>query len=135
MPVTELTVAEWISLFSHVKKWLANLRRAKQERKRESKDALRSVITAIRETEVYVRQLRESGKKSLKIERKLAVRWTNLSFRLEDLGISGLAKRCQIKGKYWADQSRFTRDFLDKAGTRLPDIERSALLTLKQIDN
>jgi hypothetical protein len=135
MPATELTVTEWINLLSHLKKWLANLRRAKQQRKNESREALRSVITAIRETEVYVRQLRESGKKSLKTERKLSLRWTNLSFRLEDLGLSGLAKRCQIKGKYWADQSRFTRDFLDKAGTRLSDVERLALLTLKQIDD
>ena len=40
---------------------------------------------------------------------------------------------CRIKGKYWADPSRFDLGFLEKAGTRLSEVEKIAQLALKQI--
>jgi hypothetical protein len=129
----ELTAGDWIGLLTHVKKWVTNLLRAGQQRKEQSKDALRNVIRAVRETEIYVRHLNEGGKKSIDTERELSLRWTNLSFSLEDLKIETLAKRCRIKGQYWADPSRFDREFLDKAGTKLSEVEKVALLALKQI--
>lgn len=129
----ELTTGEWLGILSHIKKWVANLGRASKERKLQSKEALRSVITAVRETEVYMRNLREGGRKSIKMERKLSVLWTNLAFKLEDLDLDKLAKRCQIKGRYWADSSKFTEEFLKQAGTRLTDIEKMALTELNKV--
>ncbi|MCU7919228.1 MAG: hypothetical protein KZQ95_12855 [Candidatus Thiodiazotropha sp. (ex Epidulcina cf. delphinae)] len=129
----ELTAGDWINLLTHVKKWVSNLLRAGQARKEQSRDALRSVIRAVRETEIYVRHLNEGGEKSIDTERQLSFRWTDLSFALEDLALDGLAKRCRIKGQYWADPSRFDREFLDKAGTKLSEVERVTLLALKQI--
>lgn len=129
----ELTVGDWLDLLAHVKKWVTNLLRAGPKRKGESKEALRSVVRAVRETEIYVRHLSEGGQKSIDTERELSFRWTDLSFALEDLKLESLAKRCRIKGQYWADPSRFDRDFLDKAGTKLSDVERVALLALKHI--
>ena len=129
----DITTTEWLSILAHLKKWVANLKRANKERKLQSKEALRSVITAVRETEVYMRKLREGGRKSIKTERKLSILWTNLAFKLEDLDLDKLAKRCQIKGRYWADSSKFSEQFLKQAGTRLSDIEKTALAELAKV--
>lgn len=130
----ELSVGDWLRLLTHVRKWLSNLLRAGQERKTASKEALRGVVRAVRETEVYVRHLREGGQKNLQTEKALALRWTDLSFLLADIKLTQLARRCHIKGQYWADPSRFDQEFLDKAGTKLSEIERLASLALREID-
>ena len=129
----ELTTGDWIELLTHIKRWVSNLLRAGEQRKTQSKEALRSVIRAVRDTEIYVRHLHEGGTKSIITERELAVRWTDLSFALEDLELESLAKRCRIKGQEWADPSRFDKEFLDKAGTKLSEVEKVALLALKNI--
>jgi len=131
----EISANDWLGLLTHVKQWLGNLVRAGKERKTESKEALRSVVLAVRETEIYVRHLNEDGKKSIKTERALSLQWTNLSFRLEDIKLNKLAKRCRLKGMYWADPAKFSSEFLDKAGTKLSDIEKLALLALREIDD
>ena len=76
MPVVELGVSEWLTIITHVKKWVTNLLRAKSERKKQSKEALRAVIRAVRETTIYLRDLREGGQKSIKKERELSLLWT-----------------------------------------------------------
>jgi len=131
----EISANDWLGLLTHVKQWLGNLVRAGKERKTESKEALRSVVLAVRETEIYVRHLNEDGKKSIKTERALSLQWTNLSFRLEDIKLNKLAKRCRLKDMYWADPAKFSSEFLDKAGTKLSDIEKLALLALREIDD
>jgi len=132
MPSFELTPVEWLTIVTHVKKWVTNLLRAKSERKKQSKEALRAVIKAVRETTIYLRILREKRPKSIARERKLSLLWTELSFRIEDLGLEKLAHRCQIMGKYWADPADFTRDFLQGTDLRrLSDIEKLAYASLK----
>ena len=86
----ELSVTDWLALLSHIKKWLSNLSRASDARKQESKAALREVIKAVRQTTVYVRGLNEGEKKSVHREGELSLLWTELSFRLEDLGLHKL---------------------------------------------
>jgi len=135
MSAIELSVSDWLGLLSHVKKWLANLLRAGPKRKADSKQALRNVVRAVRRTEVYVRHLRENGQKAIDTEEELSSLWTELSFSLEDLGLGVLAKRCRIKGQYWADPSRFDQEFLDKAGVKLSEIEKIARLTLNQLND
>lgn len=70
MPVVELGVSEWLTIITHIKKWVTNLLRAKSERKKQSKEALRAVIKAVRETTIYLRNLREGGKKSIDREKE-----------------------------------------------------------------
>ncbi len=98
-------------IFKHVGSWLTNLSRAGQARKTESVKALREVITAARETAVYVRQMQDSGKRDHDAERRLAVLWTRLGFALRDLGIEKLAKRCQIAGKDWQHPATMRKIF------------------------
>lgn len=127
-----LTAKDWLELVIHLKKWVTNLRRAGKQRQHESKAALRDVIKAVRHTTVYSRSLKQNKKTSLKQERELSLLWTDLSFQLEDLGLTKLAKRCHITGIYWSDPLQLDKDFLDKAAVGLADIERLAKLNLQQ---
>jgi hypothetical protein len=113
-------------LFRHGLQWLNNLRRARKGRIEESVQALRQVITAARETAVYLRQLKETRKPDHQVERHLTLLWTELGFTLQDLGIDKLAKRCQITGARWADPGRFDKAFLEKADVSLERMERLA---------
>ncbi len=133
MPVAEVSISEWLLIITHVKKWVTNLLRAKAERKKESKEALRAVITAVRKTTLYVRDLRENSRKSIEKEEQLSLLWTELSFKLEDLGLTSLSKRCYLKGRYWADPTSFNEELLERAKIRLKDIEQLAETTLKEL--
>ena len=121
--VTHLSLWE---LIKHLSRWLANLSRAGDARKRQSIVALRKVITASRQTRVYIRQLDETRIQSHATESALAVNWTNLGFELKDLGLTKLAKRCDIKGRYWADPQQFDPGYLDKADIALDRMEQLA---------
>ena len=131
MPVDELLmnvitdIGLW-ELIRHLKRWLTNLRRAGTDRKKESTDALRAVILASRNTAVYVRRLKDTGKQDHQQEALLSEMWTALGFRLSDLGLPALAKRCDLKGRYWSDPGQFDSDFLDKADVGLEKMERLA---------
>jgi hypothetical protein len=134
MSVAEVSISELLAIFTHIKKWVTNLLRAKAERKKESKKALRAVITAVRKTTLYVRNLQENSKKSVKKEEELSLLWTELSFKLEDLGLTKLSKRCYLKGRYWADPESFNEKLLERLKIRLKDIEQLAETSLKEFD-
>jgi hypothetical protein len=106
--MAEISAGLLWEIFTHVRSWLANLNRAGQ--------------------------LDETGRRDHNTEQSLAVRWTELGFRLEDLGISKLAKRCQITGKHWSDPDHYDRDFLEKADVSLDRMERLATEILHQIN-
>ncbi len=133
MPLIELSAKELLSIITHLKQWVGNLSRAKEQRKLESKKALRAVISVVRETTVYLRSLKEGHQKSIEKEERLSLSWTQLAFALEDLGLNKLASRCSIKGRYWANPADYDQDFLERAGMRLADIERMAQASLKEL--
>jgi len=122
-------------IFKHIRSWLANLDRAGESRKLQSIQALRDVITAARETAVYLRQVKDSGRPNHKTETHLSVLWTKLGFALEDLGISKLAKRCQIKGKQWSDPEHYDADFINRADISLERMEQLARQILHIVSN
>ena len=134
MPVLELSASEWLKIISHVKKWVTNLMRAKEIRKQESKDALRTVMKAAHETWLYLRTLREGGTKTIEKEGDLSSLWTELSFKLDDIGLKSLSERCSLMGRYWADPALFDDESLNTAQDRLFDIERIAQEGLDQIE-
>jgi hypothetical protein len=133
MPLPELGASEILSIITHLKKWVINLLRAKAKRKQQSKKALRAVIKAVRETTIYLRIIRDTGKKSIKKERELSLLWTDLSFKLEDIKLKKLAENCMKLSRYWAEPSDFDESFLEKAGNRLSDIEQLAQASLDLI--
>lgn len=120
-------------ILKHAKSWLANLVRASDKRKEQSVSAVRDVIKASRETAVYMRTVKELGTRKPETEARLSVLWTKLGFALQDIGIHKLAKRCEIRGKLWANPTQFDQDFLDKADVSLESIEGLAHQILAQI--
>ena len=120
------------TLFVHLLRWLTNLRRAGDARKAESRRALQDVVRAVRRTQVYLRAV-EAGRATAAEEAALAERWTELGFRLEDLGLVKLAKRCDVRGRHGADPDSFDAEFLDKADIQLDQIEKLARLTLHEL--
>lgn len=121
-------------LFKHVCRWLVNLRRAGDARQRASIDAARATVGAARETAVYLRQMHDTGQRNHATERQLTRQWTELGFQLEDLGLSKLAKRCQITAKHWSNPQHYDEDFLDKADVSVDRMERLALEILKRME-
>lgn len=113
-------------ILKHARSWLANLDRASLSRKAQSVKAVRKVVTASRETAVYIRSMKDTGQPNHNTEARLAVLWTELGFELEDIGIHKLAKRCQIKGKHWADPHHYDAVFLQKADVSLESMEKLA---------
>ncbi|MEM7565561.1 MAG: hypothetical protein AAF353_21415, partial [Pseudomonadota bacterium] len=87
-------------------------------------DALRSVVKAARQTRTYVRYLDDHGTQNHHKEAELSELWTALGFRLEDLGLSALAKRCDISGRYWSDPQQFEPGFLKRADIGLARMEK-----------
>ena len=126
-------VSLW-QLFKHLSQWLGNLSRAKQQRQRESIEALRAVVVAARHTQAYLRQLDDTGRQDHATEAKLAALWTELGFRLSDLGLAKLSKRCDIRGRYWANPDTLDKDFLKRADIGLERMEQMALQLLAEIE-
>lgn len=113
-------------LIKNASRWLINLRRANHTRQQASVKALRKVVIAARKTAVYTRQLDDTQQRHYPTEVELATLWTELSFDLDDLKVTKLAKRCLINGKQWADPKQMDSDFLAKADAGLDRIEQLA---------
>jgi hypothetical protein len=121
-------------ILKHAKSWLANLVRASDKRKEQSVRAVRDVIIASRETAVYMRSIKETGNRNHETEARLSTLWTELGFALQDIGILKLAKRCEIRGKLWANPTQYDQDFLEKADVSLESMEKLANQILVQIN-
>jgi len=130
-PISDISL--W-QLLKHLSQWLGNLSRAKQQRQRESIEALRAVVLAARHTQAYLRQLEDTGNQDHATEAKLAGLWTELGFRLIDLGLSKLAKRCDIRGRYWANPNNLDADFLQRADIGLERMEQLARQLLAEVE-
>lgn len=129
-----LSAAELKTLLTHIARWLANLGRANEERKKASINAVREVILVARRTATYLRHVEQTGQQDVKQEQDLAERWTRLGFTMQDLGLAKLAKRCDIRGRAWADPAQFTPEFIEKADVSLESIERLATLAIKDVN-
>lgn len=128
------TSAALSAALKHVLTWLTNLKRAGDSRKQESLKAVNQVIVAIRKTSVYSRAL-ELGNADLGIESELAVLWTELGFELQALGLTKLAKRCDVTGRYWSSPKSFSKEWLDQAEVGLDAVEKLALQVKAEIQN
>lgn len=121
-------------LIKHLRQWLGNLNRAGKERKQQSRDALRAVILAARSTAVYIRKLQKTDQQDFSEESKLSGVWTELGFRLSDLKLTKLAKRCDINGRYWSNPQQFDSGFLAKADIGLAKMEQLARQLLAEVE-
>lgn len=113
-------------IFEVILDLLTSLDKESKGKKQSYRNALRKIIVTARETNVYIRSMKENDKNNHDTESRLSVLWTELGFELEDLGLGKLAKRCQIKGIYWADPNHYDSEFLKKADISLSRMEQLA---------
>lgn len=118
----------------HLFSWVRNLKNANRERKIQSIKALRKVILAIRNTSNYLAQVTDFAYKDFSKEYELSLLWTELGFELKDLGITELASKCYMKGKYWSDVRKYEIEYQDKTDLKLNTIEELAEKILTEID-
>lgn len=128
------TISMW-ELTKHAGIWLVNLKRAKDERKKQSVAAIRKVITSARKTAIYMRQLNQGSNRDIGKEGELAMLWTELSFELQDLGVKKLAERCSIKGKHWVNPQESDKPYMQKADVSLERMEKIATELLEEINS
>lgn len=122
---TTLAVGFGKAVATHILKWLTNLNRAHKERQRQSLKAVNKVVSLIRKTTAYSRGLRE-GKQDFGLEAQLAENWSDLAHELAGLDLVALAKKCDLKGRYWADSTQFTQEFLSQADISFQTVEKLA---------
>lgn len=117
---------------SHVTKWLVNLKRANRERQEQSLRAVNMVTSLARRTRAYSRGI-AAGQQNYSTEADLAASWSDVSFELELLGLSVLAKKCDLKSRYWADPQQFFSGSLAEADISFETVERLARELVVQI--
>ncbi|MCJ8321280.1 MAG: hypothetical protein MJK12_16695 [Colwellia sp.] len=122
------------SVTTHIIKWVANLGRAGDLRKNESRACLEKVILAVIKTKAYCSSLDDGEQIDHAKESEIAVEWRSLSMELERLKLLKLAKKCKVKSWYWEDQGRFDAEFLQKAQVGFEQVERTASLLLRDIN-
>ena len=113
------------SLLKFLLQWLRSLSEASAERKAECVNAIDGVLVGVRRTEHYIRARKEGGA-NLRTEGELAEMWTSLGFQLEALGVRKLAKRCDVKGQYWASPQKFSEEWWAQADIGLDSVARLA---------
>lgn len=125
MPEITVSASSLATLGRYLLQWLQSLSKASDDRKRECLHAIEAVQAAVRRTQRYVQE-RNSGRIDAKTEADLASMWTDLGFRLSDLGVKKLAKRCDVKGRYWADKRKFSEEWWDQADIELDSVAELA---------
>ncbi|MBX9296644.1 hypothetical protein K5M33_22900 [Chromobacterium vaccinii] len=93
--------------------------------KRELKDnALRSVSTALRETQLYYRDLGKGKDRSMDIEALLAKYWSAAAIPLRHID-EELAMACEHKAEYWVNPEQWSGEEIARLGIKLEDVEQA----------
>lgn len=127
-----LTAPTLRELLGHLGRWLGALRGAGEARRLASRRALQQVVLAVRETSVHGPAL-AAGTLDPASQVQLTRLWTELSFTLDELKLTKLAKRCRLLGQQWADPAHTDAALLAAAGARLAEIERQARALLSHL--
>lgn len=97
---------------------IANLSKEKRELK---DNALRSVSTALRETQLYYRDLGKGKERSMDIEAQLAKYWSAAAIPLRHID-EELAMVCEHKAEYWVNPEQWSDEEIVRLGIKLEDV-------------
>jgi hypothetical protein len=126
--IEHASASSLLSLSKFLLQWLQGLSHASEARKVRCIDAIDRVIAATRETQRYCTE-RDRAEVDSQKEGQLASMWTDLSFELERVGVKKLAKRCDVKGRYWGargSQEKFSEEWLNQADITLEAVAQLA---------
>jgi len=113
-----IEAAQLVSIFNGIIRWLRAIGEAQEKRTAASNQALSRIYTAANETKAYIADLR-SGESDRKRERQLSSLWGDAGIALMQLD-RDLARKCLIKGEYWADPESWSERWL-----RLDNLRRA----------
>jgi hypothetical protein len=103
-----------------VRQWFTTLRAESilndERQAKQHREALDALLTALNETQIYLgaSEPEEPLERDEVKEDELARLWTHAAIILQPLS-NNLAERCLMKGNYWANPARWTRDDLQQA--------------------
>lgn len=66
---------------------------------------------------------------------EIAGEWSSIGLELRDIGIYGLAKRCDLKGRYWVNPQKFSNEFWEAADigvTRMEELARTIRASIEK---
>ena len=109
--------------------WFGLLRKEKLERGERERRAIKALYVALNETVLYFRRLdrpylarskkeKAEFERSVQTEEALSRLWIEASVELRGVN-SDLAKRCYLKGIYWADRDGWSDDDVRRANIKL----------------
>jgi hypothetical protein len=121
--------------------WFGLLRKDKLERSERERRAIKALYEALNETCLYFRRLdrphlarsKRVGKeftRYVQTEEALSRLWREASVELRDVN-PGLARRCYLKGNYWADRDGWSDDEVRKANIKLKRLLSDAQTLMK----
>lgn len=116
-----IEAATLLSLVSLAHSWLAKQSAERARRDAEYRTALDRLGTAVNATEFYLHRRREGSPRSEDKESDLSALWDSAGRALRHINPT-LARRCRIKGKYWADPAKWTSTQIDELDIRLKSV-------------
>jgi hypothetical protein len=86
------------------------------------KTALKAVLTAVHETNLYLASMRKRKRHNLKEESRIAGLWTDAAVELLEFD-KELAKKCELKGNFWSDPLEWNYKDINQVRHALDAIE------------
>ena len=110
-----------------LKEWFEAISSHKKRRDEEHEEAIEALYTALNETRIYIGRINRAGEshRDEDTEAKLSRLWTKASRKLRKVD-SHLAKRCFMKGDYWANPDGWTEEDIARARIQIDKVFRAA---------
>jgi hypothetical protein len=111
-----------LSLAGSLKEFIESIGKFGLEKKERYKGALKAVLTAVHETNLYLSGMKSKRRHNLKQESRLAGLWTDAAVSLLDFD-KELALKCEITSNNWSDPREWSYREINQAKHALKDIE------------
>jgi hypothetical protein len=114
-----------LALLADLRKWIQQARARKQLRDERGQRAVEAILRAVNETTVYIAAQARGDRVSRNREAELSRNWTSAAAALHGID-DDLARRCEMKGAFWANPESWSQDDLTKARILLKQVSDDA---------
>jgi hypothetical protein len=111
-----------LSIANSLKSFIESIGKLGQEKKEKYKSALKAVLTAVHETNLYLAGMKSKRRHDLKQESHLAELWTDAAMALLDFD-KELAILCEIKSDNWSEPKDWSYKEINQTKHALQEIE------------
>jgi hypothetical protein len=132
----DMEAAVVLGVADSVLSWFGLMREEKHQRSERERRAIKALLIAVNETVLYFRRLdnphlarteeeRLGFERNIQAEEALSRLWMDASAELREIN-PDLAKRCFLKGQYWADRDSWSSDDVLNANIKLEEVLKDA---------